>query len=156
MSGRRPAALPVLPSIATKGPSPCETQACSACCHDIEMILTEADLARLRAARPDLGDSFWFEADDGYLQLRTRDGPPAAGGEGRPCVFLGADGRCGVYEARPEGCRLYPATWDEGLREAILDEDYCPHTDGFRIPTAAGDALRRLADRLESERRARP
>ncbi|MGB0652438.1 MAG: YkgJ family cysteine cluster protein [Thermoplasmatota archaeon] len=139
----------------TLGGSPCERHGCSACCHDIEMLLTEADLARLREARPELGDSFWFQADDGYLQLRTRDGPPARGGDGRPCIFLGADGRCTVYDGRPEGCRSFPAIWDEGLREAVLDEDYCPHTDEFTLPRAAGDATRRLVARLHDERDAR-
>lgn len=141
--------LPVLPTVPARG-NPCIDNACSLCCHEVEMILTEADLARLVALRP--GEDFWFEADDGYLQLRTRDGPGAEPGAGRPCWFLGADGRCTVHEERPEGCRLYPAVWDEGLDAAGLDEDYCPHTDGFLLPRATQDAVRRLADRLEAER----
>ncbi len=146
--------LPILPVIPPTGSEvPCVTEACSACCHDIEMILTEADLERLQAARP--GEDFWFEADDGYLQLRTREGPAARGGQGRPCWFLGANGLCSVHAVRPEGCRLYPAVWDEGLREAALDEDYCPHTDGFRLPDGADGAVQQLAARLEQERRVR-
>lgn len=145
--------MPPLPSLPTRGGNPCLENGCSACCHDIEMLLTEEDLARLRALRP--GEDFWTEADDGYVQLRTRDGPAAAGGEGAPCWFLGDDGRCTVHEDRPVGCRLYPAVWDEGLREAVLDADYCPHTDGFRLPRAFHDATRRLAERLANERRAR-
>lgn len=146
-----------LPSIPVVGPTdPCTLHGCSACCHDVEMILTEADLERLRAARPD--EDFWFEADDGHLQLRTRDAPPAAGSHAapgaspRPCWFLDAAGRCTVWEDRPEGCRLYPAFYDETLREVALDDDYCPHTDGFRLPRATADAVVRLARRLESER----
>jgi len=139
-----------LPELPTVGPSPCEAHGCSLCCHDIEMLLTEADLERLAAVRPDEG--FWFEADDGFLQLHTRDGPAAQGGEGRPCWFLDPAGRCTVWSERPEGCRLYPAIWDEGLRAAVLDADYCPHTDGFRLPRAMNDATRRLVDRLEAER----
>lgn len=143
--------LPVLPAV---GQSPCEANGCSQCCHDIEMLLTDADLVRLTAARP--ATDFWFQADDGFLQLRTRDGPPAKGSPGgKPCVFLGDDGRCTVWADRPEGCRLYPAIWDDGVRAAILDTDYCPHTDGFRLPRSMDDATRRLADRLMSERDAR-
>jgi uncharacterized protein len=156
-----------LPQIPWRGAEPpCLARGCSACCHDIEMLLTEGDVARLRAARPGL--DFFFQADDGYLQLRTRDAPPAAGAWGgphakpppggehpRPCIFLAADGACSVHDLRPEGCRLYPAVWDADLREASLDADYCPHTDGFALPQATQDAARRLAERLEGERRGR-
>ncbi len=146
--------LPSLPLARGRDAPPCETEPCSQCCHDIEMLLTEADLKRLRAVRP--SDDFWEEADDGYLQLLTRDGPPARGSPGgRPCIFLGSDGRCTVWADRPEGCRLYPAVWDDGLRAAVLDADYCPHTDGFDLPPAMNDATRRLAARLERERAAR-
>ncbi len=138
----------MLPVVQSDG-NPCFAHSCSQCCHDIEMILTEADLERLRAVRPE--DDFWFEADDGYLQLRTSDKPGLYPGA-KPCLFLGPDGRCGVHEVRPEGCRLYPAVWDEGLREVVLDEDYCPHTDEFHADQATGTALQELAARLEAER----
>lgn len=144
---------PSLPSIPVKQDVPCITKQCSACCHDVEMLLTNDDLARLSAARPAV--AFWFQADDGYLQLRTRDGPAAVGGQGRPCVFLADDGRCTVHEVRPEGCRLYPAMWVDEARRAELDSDYCPHTDGFVLSTAVQDAARRLAQRLHAERDAR-
>lgn len=142
-----------LPAIPVKGANPCVANGCSRCCHDIEMILTEADVTRLRAARP--GVDFFFRAEDGYLQLRTRNGPPARGGEGRPCVFLAADGRCGVHDIRPEGCRLYPAVWADDLRDAELDDIYCPHTDGFLLDSPTRQAARALALRLEAERVAR-
>lgn len=154
--------LPSLPQVPARG-NPCFEHQCSACCHDIEMLLTDADLERITAARPGL--DFWFRADDGYLQLRTRDGPPATGawgGDGRgpapggesprPCIFLDPSGACGIHAVRPEGCRLYPAVWDDALRGAELDADYCPHTDGFLLPRATEDAVRRLAERLEAER----
>ena len=148
-----PPAPPGLPAIPVKGQNPCLANGCSACCHDVEMLLTEGDLARLSAARPGL--DFWFRADDGYLQLRTRDGPPAMPGAGRPCVFLDPGGRCTVHEIRPEGCRLYPAVWADDLRDAELDDAYCPHTDGFLLPPATRDAVRRLAALLAAERRRR-
>ena len=149
--------LPNLPQIsAGKGGVPCLTQSCSACCHDVEMLLTDADVQRIGAARPGL--DFHFQADDGYLQLRTQDGPPAlgsrshAGSSPRPCIFLDASGQCSIHDARPEGCRLYPAVWDDALRGAELDADYCPYTDGFLLAPATVDAVRRLASRLEAER----
>lgn len=145
-----PSALPQIP---VKAGMPCIERQCSLCCHDIEMLLTDDDLRRLAKVRP--GEDFWFLADDGYLQLKTRDGPPARGGAGRPCWFLGADGLCTVHEVRPEGCRLYPAVWADDLRAAELDKDYCPHTDGFLLPPRTADFVKRLADRLQAERRQR-
>lgn len=157
---KAPGAAP-LPSIPLAGPvSPCVARPCSACCHDIEMLLTEADLARLQAARP--GEDFWFRAEDGYLQLRSRDGPPAVGSHAapgaapRPCWFLGADGSCTVWADRPEGCRLFPAVWDDDQGAAHLDSDWCPYTDGFRLDAPTTKAARGLALRLHGELARRP
>ena len=152
------AGLPKLPQIPTRAGNPCVDHNCSACCHDIEMLLTEADVERITAAGH---RDFHDVADDGYLQLRTRDGPPAAGSHAapgatpRPCMFLDAAGACTIHAVRPEGCRLYPAVWDDALRGAELDSDYCPHTDGFLLPASTVDAVRRLAGRLQQERTAR-
>lgn len=158
--------LPNLPQIpAGKGGIPCMTRGCSACCHDVEMLLTDADLERIRGVTG--RDDFWFQADDGYLQLRTKAAPPAVGWQGGPllpiptgappvpCTFLNVAGECTIHDVRPEGCRLYPAVWDDALRGAELDSDYCPHTDGFGLPPATVDAVRRLATKLETERTAR-
>jgi len=165
-----PPALPVLPSTPARGAEPpCLAMGCSACCHDIEMLLTEDDVRRIRAHLGPAGNplDFHFEAEDGYLQLRTRNGPAAKGWQGgsglvqlgggppRPCIFLSEDGRCSIHDVRPEGCRLYPLVWDDGLRAAELDDLYCPHTQGFLATAAAGDAVQRLAQRLHAERDAR-
>ncbi len=153
--------LPELPLAAGRTAPPCETEPCSQCCHDIEMILTEADVGRIAlrvAASPSLRKQMdeigpWhFEAEDGFLQLHTRPGLPARGSPGgSPCWFLGDDGRCRIWDARPEGCRLYPAIWDDAGQEAILDADYCPHTDGFGDPAPMTQATRDLAARLDAE-----
>lgn len=148
-----PSSLPRLPQIPFRGENACFANGCSACCHDTEMILTEDDVARIAAARP--GEDFWFLADDGYLQLRSRDGPAARGGEGKPCIFLSPDGACTIHDVRPEGCRLYPAVWADDLRDAELDDIYCPHTSGFLLPVATKDAARRLSVRLHDERERR-
>jgi Fe-S-cluster containining protein len=126
--------------------SPCVAHACSACCHGTEMMLTEADLARLQAARP--GEVFWRD-DDGDVLLRTVGGP-----EG-PCWFLDAAGRCTVYADRPDGCRLYPAIWDVDEHRVRLDDEGCPFTAEFAVPRAVEDAVRRLAARLVAEGDAR-
>ena len=146
-------AEPRLPQVPAKGASPCLANRCSACCHDTEMLLTEDDVARLSAARPGL--TFHVRLPDGYLQLRTRDAPAVRGMRGKPCVFLDDVGKCSVHEQRPEGCRLYPAMWDEDAGRAVLDGDGCPYTSGFVLPQATQDAVRRLAGRLHAERDAR-
>ncbi len=38
-------------------------------------------------------------------QLTLKEAPGGA------CEFLGADGRCRIYEARPEQCRAFPQDW---------------------------------------------
>jgi hypothetical protein len=148
------ASLPALPTATAQ--SPCLATGCSACCHDTEMLLTEADVERIDLVAG--GRDWWFQAGDGYLQLRTRDGPAAKGApsaSARPCVFLRGDGHCSVWEDRPEGCRLYPAVWDGEALRAHKDDEHCPHTAGFALPQASADAVRRLAAKLERERSAR-
>lgn len=152
-AGPREAPPPQLPQVPAKGASPCLANGCSACCHDTQMLLTNEDVRRLEALRPGL--PFAVLADDGYLQLRSRDAPPVSGMRGKPCVFLDEAGRCSVHAHRPEGCRLYPAMWDDDAGKAVLDGEHCPHTAGFLLPMATQDAVRRLAERLHAERDAR-
>lgn len=152
-AGPREAPPPQLPQVPSKGASPCLANGCSACCHDTQMLLTNEDVRRLEALRPGL--PFAVLADDGYLQLRSRDAPPVSGMRGKPCVFLDEAGRCSVHAHRPEGCRLYPAMWDDDAGKAVLDGEHCPHTAGFLLPMATQDAVRRLAERLHAERDAR-
>lgn len=142
--------LPTIPVVGAE--APCVPRGCSACCHDTQMLLTNEDVLRLGADHAD--EPFWYE-DDGYLALATRDAPAIEGHAGRPCWFLGDDGRCTVHDKRPAGCRLYPAIWDTDLGRAVMDSAHCPHTDGFRLPRITQDAVKRLVDTLEAERAAR-
>lgn len=129
------------------------------------MLLTDADVERIAArvvSSPDLLalqreiGPWHFEAEDGYLQLHVRPGGPAKGSPGgAPCWFLGDDGLCRIWSDRPEGCRMYPAVWDDSVREAVLDEDYCPHTDGFALSPEMDAATESLAERLHAEQAAR-
>jgi len=78
---------------------------------------------------------------DNWLQLKNNDGR---------CVFN--DGRqCLIYENRPEGCRLYPITYDEDENCAVLDED-CPHRNSFKISKAKLKMASLLVEKLKSER----
>jgi Fe-S-cluster containining protein len=74
---------------------------CAACCHDSNVVLDGADLARFRdGGRPDLaGKAYIKRARDGVITLRFI-------GKG-PCQHLAADRRCSIYELRPDNCRVF-------------------------------------------------
>lgn len=115
---------------------------CIQCCLETEMPLSEEDVMRIRK----LGfveDNFAVNMD-GWLQLKNRDGR---------CVFNDGD-VCTIYEGRPEGCRFYPVTYDDGKKRAVLDGD-CPRRDEFDASGADLKALASLVARLRKERAAR-
>jgi Fe-S-cluster containining protein len=102
------------------------------------MTLTEADVARL----DDAGHrDFARRNRDGDLELRNRDGR---------CVFL-VDGRCSVYQSRPEGCELYPLTLDLATGAVVRDRD-CPFRDEFELDARRADRLRRSVSTEARER----
>jgi Fe-S-cluster containining protein len=105
------------------------------------MTLTLEDVRRIEA----LGcEDFWREGSDGSLYLRNRRGC---------CIFL-RDGSCSVYQARPEGCRLYPLILDLEENLVVLD-DFCPHRSEFSFTAEAGKRLRRSLAVEEDEAIAR-
>lgn len=118
------------------------------CCYDTEMPLTEGDVARLVALGFERG-AFSRRGEDGVLYLQTVEG--RAGDPGRPCFFL-REGRCGAYEARPEGCRIYPFVLRVDDGRVVRDED-CPWRAEFPRDPALERRLRRVVSRLESESR---
>jgi len=76
---------------------------CANCCKVLETVVTEEDCARLAKRLGMTAEEFEREyvreelSDDGERMLKSM-----------PCVFLGDDNRCTVYEDRPECCRDYP------------------------------------------------
>lgn len=116
--------------------NPCLSHACSKCCYDTEMPLLESDVARLHAAGHSPGR--FVERVEDAIQLRNVDGH---------CVFL-VEGRCSVYDIRPEGCRLYPLVMIDG--EPGLD-DYCPYWGEFGDLLSRAPELIQIVDRLKSE-----
>lgn len=75
-------------------------------------------------------------------------------GEGYLCpAFDPASGRCGIYEARPLDCRLYPLAlmWDAAHEEVVLGWDAkCPFMRET-IPAAIAVHADRVADQLMAE-----
>jgi hypothetical protein len=103
------------------------------------MPLSNEDIERIRGLG--FNHDFFVVNIDGWLRLKNSEGR---------CVFN--DGRqCLIYEDRPEGCKLYPITYDEDERRAVLDED-CPHTDGFKISEVEMKLVSSLVAKLKNER----
>ncbi|HIH87860.1 TPA: YkgJ family cysteine cluster protein, partial [Candidatus Bathyarchaeota archaeon] len=68
---------------------------------------------------------------------------------GKNCFFL-EGGKCGIYENRPEGCRIYPLVYDVDAHKFVYDP-VCPHSAEFKATREDKDRLKRLIRRLERE-----
>ena len=75
---------------------------CANCCRTMDIKFGRADIARIAAHLDMVADEFVKE----YLEPDSEDGPYRM--RNRPCLFLGADGRCTIYDVRPKVCREYP------------------------------------------------
>jgi len=103
------------------------------------MPLTKKDVVRIRK-KGYKTDEFTYEKD-GELHLRNRM---------KKCFFL-KEGRCSIYEDRPEGCRIYPLIYDSDSRKFITDE-LCPHRSEFKVEEGDKDRLKSLLRRVEKEK----
>ncbi|MCX8205304.1 MAG: YkgJ family cysteine cluster protein [Candidatus Nezhaarchaeota archaeon] len=82
---------------------------CGACCINTEMPLTRGDARRLEGLGYRVEE--FAELRRGLLRLRNVDGH---------CFFYDPSSRrCKVYSHRPEGCRLYPFIYVEGLGVSV-------------------------------------
>lgn len=119
--------------------SPCIDLNCIQCCKNTNMILSEKDIDRIQS----LGFSYDFYVDinNGWLQLKNKDGL---------CVFHNCK-KCLIYESRPEGCQLYPLTYDNDNKCTIFDKE-CPHQSKFIISESLKNKLFNLISRAISER----
>jgi uncharacterized protein len=85
---------------------------CGICCTETEMLLCKKDITRLEKKGFSQAQFVNFDKH-GYATLKNREGY---------CVFYDfKNHRCGVYEDRPSGCRVYPVILDEDTG-IILDE----------------------------------
>ncbi len=86
----------------------CLASACPAnCCRPFTVALDAEDLDRfVRVSR--LPVESVVECEGGVPVVLPLAEPYVLAREGGACRFLGADGRCTQYEARPTACRLYP------------------------------------------------
>lgn len=76
---------------------------CANCCKTTGPLLTDKDVSRI-AKHLKLKDQKFIESyvrvdEDGDFVLQSL-----------PCVFLGHDNCCSIYDVRPKACREYPHT----------------------------------------------
>ncbi len=103
-----------------------------------EMPLSNSDIARIK--------------DHGLLEksfIVNRNGTRHLKNLSGRCVFH--DGkRCTIYNYRPEGCRLYPAVFDENKGKVILHL-YCPHHGKFHLKPQTSREVISLIRKLDIE-----
>ncbi len=77
--------------------------ACANCCKTTSPIFYQTDIERaskfLRMKPGDFIEAYLRVDEDNDFVLKSS-----------PCVFLGADNYCSIYESRPKACREYPHT----------------------------------------------
>lgn len=97
--------------------------ACANCCREVLPTLDATDVTRLASglnlSERETVERFLVPGEEvGTLTFNTR-----------PCPLL-SDGRCTVYEARPDECRSYPHLQKEGfafrLIQAVQNCSVCP------------------------------
>jgi Fe-S-cluster containining protein len=139
-----------LPIIRTAGEEHWDCQSCGVCCRGSLILLSEADLQKIREQK--------WEADPEFQgqKLLVRD---ARAGSGQrlaqqadgSCVFLTAAGRCRIHEkfgaeSKPLVCRVFPLQLVPREKHAVL-------TLRRACPSAALDEGRELAEHLPEIKR---
>ncbi|MCB0737755.1 MAG: YkgJ family cysteine cluster protein [Bacteroidetes bacterium] len=96
---------------------------CANCCKTTSPMFFDKDIERLAShlkMKPaQFIETFLFLDTDGIYALKSS-----------PCMFLGADNYCSVYEYRPKACREYPHTNQRKminkLNLALKNTEICP------------------------------
>jgi Fe-S-cluster containining protein len=87
---------------------------CANCCKTLGIVVTPADIKllskRLNMTVADFSAAYVDKGSEGNNILKSE-----------PCVFLGADNRCTVYEDRPAVCREYPYLYEDNFRSRTLN-----------------------------------
>jgi Fe-S-cluster containining protein len=78
---------------------------CNNCCKIYDIRFAQKDIAAaakyLGQADEDFIEKYLIPDDEDAAYFMLKD---------KPCRFLGAEGKCGIYECRPSVCREYPYT----------------------------------------------
>lgn len=96
---------------------------CAACCKNYSPRFKTTDIKRI-SKHLKLKESVFI---DTYLNL-DEDGDYV--GKKQPCVFLGSDNFCSIYEVRPSDCRRFPYTDEDVLLKrpniTLKNSSFCP------------------------------
>ncbi len=86
---------------------------CANCCKTTSPLFSERDIKRiskyLRMSPQELEDTYLKRDSDEYFVLQSS-----------PCVFLGEDNYCSIYDVRPKACQEFPHT-SRRRQHQILD-----------------------------------
>ena len=100
---------------------------CAKCCKISGRVeIADGDVVRMAEALNMSETEFrkrFVKVENGELLLEEK--------KGGPCVMLGENDQCMVYDVRPTQCRTYPF-WDEILANDftwLLEKDFCPGID---------------------------
>lgn len=97
--------------------------ACANCCKTTSPIFIEKDIERI-AKHMRMKSVDFVEK---YLQI-DKDGDYVL--HQAPCVFLGADNFCSIYDSRPRACREYPHTNRKYMHQikslTLKNAEICP------------------------------
>jgi len=102
----------------------CLENACHYCCTETEMNLSKDDIRRILQYTSLHPSEFAEINEEGLRVLQNRE----VNGE-LNCVFL-EEGKCSIYDIRPEGCQYYPIIWDRTSLKPMVD-DVCPYGKEF-------------------------
>jgi uncharacterized protein len=115
---------------------------CGVCCTETEMLLSKKDIKRLEK-RGLCQNQFVNFDEKGYALLKNRGGY---------CIFYDLKNRkCGVYEDRPSGCRVYPVIFDE--ETGIILDDICQSRNTITLEEKKlkGKKVIRLLEIIDAE-----
>jgi Fe-S-cluster containining protein len=139
--------------------------ACPSCCKSVRVPLTHFDvdrLAQVTGRRPhELVE--WLSADvidmtgepESFVVLREGRRLMTLPHRNGACEWLGSDGLCSVYPARPAPCAAYPyALHGTGVdrRLAVLEDAPCAVSRGVAAsPSSDGSRTLEAAERVQRE-----
>ncbi|HUH73771.1 MAG TPA: YkgJ family cysteine cluster protein [Chitinophagales bacterium] len=96
---------------------------CGNCCSTTPALISEPDAKRIAKHLKISVSSFYstyISKDDDGDQVFKKS----------PCVFLGADNFCSIYEVRPSACREYPHTDHPKMKQILnitfKNREICP------------------------------
>jgi len=116
----------------------CVHYGCTKCCMNTLMQLSNSDIARIKEQH--FSEDFFILKRKGSRHLKNLSGR---------CVFHNGK-RCTIYDFRPEGCRLYPAVFDENKGKVVLHLD-CPHHGKFHLARETSREVIDLIRKLDIE-----